>query len=368
MYETDKRIVLTLDAGGTNFVFSAVQGNKEIVNAVNLPAETKDLEKSLQQIKHGFEQVTTQLDQKPSAISFAFPGPADYPNGIIENIGNVPGFAGGVPLKSILEHHFKMPVFINNDGDLFVYGEAIAGLLPQVNRMLEESGSSKRYRNLFGITLGTGFGGGMVSNNELLIGDNSNATEVWLLRNRLYPECFAEEGACIRAIRHEYAKCCDQEFNKTPSPKEIADIAAGEADGCRDAALQAFNCLGVVLGDALATCTTLFDSLIVIGGGISNSYELFINSLLKEINGKIRSYSGSRLGRIVQKVYDLENENTIENFKQGKTTKLPIPGTDKAIDYDSEKRVGIGKSILGTSRAVSIGAYAFALNELDKKQ
>jgi len=30
-YENDNRIVLTLDAGGTNFVFSAMQGNKEIV-------------------------------------------------------------------------------------------------------------------------------------------------------------------------------------------------------------------------------------------------------------------------------------------------------------------------------------------------
>ncbi|MCP3966034.1 MAG: ROK family protein [Lentisphaerae bacterium] len=367
MYESDKRIVLTLDAGGTNFVFSAICGNNEITEPVSLPAETMDLNKSLEQIKSGFKLIMNQLERKPDAISFAFPGPADYPSGIIENIGNVPGFAGGVPLKSILEHHFKLPVFINNDGDLFVYGEAIAGLLPQVNKMLGESGSSKRYRNLFGITLGTGFGGGMVNNNELLIGDNSNATEVWLLRNRLYPECFAEEGACIRAIRHEYAKCCEIDFHSAPAPKEIAAIAKGHALGFQDAAKQSFKCLGTVLGDALATCTTLFDSLIVIGGGISNSYELFIDHLLKEINGKIRNYSGNKLGRIVQKVYDLENDNHIENFKAGKTMQLPIPGTDKTINYDSEKRVGISRSILGTSKAVSIGAYAFALNELDKK-
>ena len=36
MYENDKRIVLTLDAGGTNFVFSAIRGNIQIVSQNSL--------------------------------------------------------------------------------------------------------------------------------------------------------------------------------------------------------------------------------------------------------------------------------------------------------------------------------------------
>ena len=38
MYEYDKRVVLTLDAGGTNFVFSAIQGNNEMRSQRWLPA------------------------------------------------------------------------------------------------------------------------------------------------------------------------------------------------------------------------------------------------------------------------------------------------------------------------------------------
>ena len=38
MYEHDERIVMTLDAGGTNFVFSAIQGCREIVEPICLPA------------------------------------------------------------------------------------------------------------------------------------------------------------------------------------------------------------------------------------------------------------------------------------------------------------------------------------------
>ena len=37
MYEHDERIVMTLDAGGTNFVFSAIQGCREIVEPICLP-------------------------------------------------------------------------------------------------------------------------------------------------------------------------------------------------------------------------------------------------------------------------------------------------------------------------------------------
>ena len=140
------------------------------------------------------------------AISFAFPGPADYPAGIIGDLGNLPGFRGGVALGPMLEDRFQIPVFINNDGDLFVYGEAIAGFLPYVNGLLEKAGSPKRYKNLFGVTLGTGFGGGIVRNGELFIGDNSMAGEVWLLRNKLDPAMNAEEGASIRAVRRVFAE------------------------------------------------------------------------------------------------------------------------------------------------------------------
>ena len=70
----------------------------------------------------------------------------------------------------------ECPVIINNDGDLFAYGEAMAGFLPKVNSMLADAGSPKRYRNLFAVTLGTGFGGGIVRDGQLL-GKGHNQVE-----------------------------------------------------------------------------------------------------------------------------------------------------------------------------------------------
>src|SRR5689334_16366881 len=153
-----KPSVMTLDAGGTNFVFSARQGQEAVVKSFSLPAYADDLERSLANVIEGFGRVRSQLASPPAAISFAFPGPADYPKGVITAPGNLTAYRN-VPLGPILEDSFGIPVFINNDGDLFAYGEATAGLLPWVNGLLEKAGSPKRFHNLLGVTLGTGFGG-----------------------------------------------------------------------------------------------------------------------------------------------------------------------------------------------------------------
>ena len=157
MYEYDKRVVLTLDAGGTNFVFSAIQGNNEMISPISLPAVSDNLDECLEVLVKGFDRVIAAISVPPVAISFAFPGPADYKNGIIGDLPNFPSFRGGVALGPLLKHKYGIPVFIENDGNLFAYGEALSGALPMINRELSLAGCSREYKNLIGITLGTGF-------------------------------------------------------------------------------------------------------------------------------------------------------------------------------------------------------------------
>lgn len=90
-------------------------------------------------------------------------------------------------LGAFLEEEFGIPVYINNDGNLFAYGEALAGILPSINEELKAAGNPKRYKNLLGITLGTGFGAGVVIDNCLLAGDNGCGGDVWIMRNKNIP-------------------------------------------------------------------------------------------------------------------------------------------------------------------------------------
>ncbi len=358
------KTVLTLDAGGTNFVFSAIKNNQEIVKPVSLPSNGHQLDLCLSTIKEGFKTVIHQLEKYPDAISFAFPGPADFPNGIIGDLYNLPGFRGGVPLGGILENEFNIPVFINNDGDLYAYGEALAGYLPYINQQMQNAGSQKRFRNLVGLTLGTGFGAGIVINGELLIGDNSAAAEVWLLRNKIKPQTNAEEGISIRAIKRVYAELCNIEISDSPEPHDIYKIGIGEIKGNKVAACEAFRQLGEVLGDAISQVITLTDSIAVIGGGIAGAHTLILPGLLNEMRNNYIAYSGDVYPRLSQRIFNLDDKDELALFVKGETKELKVPGTNKSYFYDSMKRLGIGFSQIGTSKATALGAYNYAVNKL----
>lgn len=135
--------VLTLDAGGTNFVFSAMRDSEPVTAPLTLPAHADDLEQCLSTLIAGFETIARQANSEIDAISFAFPGPADYQNGIIGNLPNFKAFNGDVPLGPILMRHFNVPVFINNDGNLFAAGIVQSGFLSQLNARLRQAGSKR---------------------------------------------------------------------------------------------------------------------------------------------------------------------------------------------------------------------------------
>ena len=232
MYEKDRRIVITLDAGGTNFVFGAVQGDRFVVEPITLPSNSDRLDRCLETMVEGFRTVIGRLPEQPAAISFAFPGPADYPRGIIGGyLPNFPSFRDGVALKDFLEERFGIPTFINNDGDLYAYGEALAGALLEINARLEAAGSAKRFRNLIGYTFGTGFGVGIVVDNRLNRGDNS-CVETFCLRHKDLPDINVEEGVSIRAVKRLYAEYAGVD-DDTLDPKAIFEIAEGASGRCR---------------------------------------------------------------------------------------------------------------------------------------
>lgn len=361
----DKNVILTLDAGGTNFVFSAYRGGKEIVEPIVRPSNSHDLEKCINTIFSGFEIITKMLVQLPDAISFAFPGPADYARGIIEDLPNFKAFNGGVPLGPILEEKFRLPVFINNDGNLFAYGEALAGFLPDLNKRIVEHGGIKQFKNLVGLTLGTGFGCGIVLNDRMLVGDNSNDAGIHLTLNKFNTSWNAEESVSTRAIQRVYAEEAGISPATTLMPVDIFNIAKGNLEGNKEAALHSFRIFGEALGSSIANILTLIDGIVVIGGGLAAAWELFSPAMFAEINREYEDASGNKSSRLSVKVYNLEDENAFDEFSRGKIVTLPVSYSDRIIKYDNIARVGIGLSKLSASSAIAIGASAFAIQQLN---
>lgn len=360
----DKRIVMTLDAGGTNFIFSAIMNNKPVVRPIRFEPYAHNLKKCLETIIKGFEVVKEKLPEAPLAISFAFPGPADYSKGIIGNLPNFKAFSGGVALGPMLENHFRIPVFITNDGNLFVYGEAHHGFLPELNRDLKREKSPKRFKNIVGITLGTGFGVGAVSNGQLIEGDNSNGGEGWLLRDLVSPHSYVEEHISREGIRRSYAKKSGLPLDKVGSPLDIYQIAFLGQKNNRQAAIETFEDFGTVLGEALANLIAIVDGIVVLGGGISKAFDLFSPTMFKQLRSSYTLPDGDTINRLPQQIFNLEDPTEKRAFLKGHPKKINIPGTNKKMIYDPFFKIGIGVSKYNTGQMIAIGAYNLALDKL----
>lgn len=359
---SDKRTVMTLDAGGTNFVFSAIRGCREIIEPICLKAITDNLDKCLELIAQGFQCVLEKLDNAPVAISFAFPGPADYANGIIGDLPNFGCFRGGVALGPFLKERFGLPVFINNDGNLFAYGEAAAGFLPYVNSILEEAGSTRRFKNLIGVTIGTGYGCGVFVDGRLLTGDNGCGGDVWLMRNKKYPALMCEESVSARAVTRVYREITGADV---ATPKDVFDIAEGIKEGDRHAAVKSFEELGEMAADAVIRALDIVDGLVVVGGGVLAASKYIIPAMKREMTESVMTFGGDAFQCLQMNVSNIDDETEREAFIKDGSKMVKLPFSNEVIRYLVDKKTAVGVSRLGTSRAVAIGAYALALNQID---
>ena len=116
-------------------------------------------------------------------------------------------------------------------------------------------------------------------------------------------------------------------------------------------------------GDAIANALTLIDGLVVLGGGLSGAAHLFRAALLDELNGKLDASSGP-VDRLPSKVLDLNDPAGLSALVAQHSQQLTIPGTAQTVAYARQKLTGVGVTRLGTTAAIALGAYAYALGEI----
>ena len=348
-------LILTLDAGGTNFVFNGIKGGALVLHAgVVLPAESRNLKRSLDNLVRGFREVCerTRGLGPPAAASFAFPGPADYRAGVIGPLENMPAYGGAVPLAATLRDALGLPVFVNNDGDLFAYGAARHGELRELNGALEARGSPRRLTSLAGMTLGTGWGCGFVADGVMFTGSSSTGMEIGAcpyVDGRAIEET-ASAGGLVRLFREELgAVPFPFDADEPGLPQRIAALARGKRAAAVPAAERAFRRLGEALAFGLNWTIGLLDpDLVVLGGGLAGAWGLgaphaLAHARSAHVSGRARGY---------KRLFDLGDEAEREEFLRDETAVM------------QGKKTGIARSRLATDEAIMRGAYDFALRAL----
>lgn len=181
-------------------------------------------------------------------------------------------FAGweGYPLGPRLNAALAMPVQVGNDVAAFVLGE-------------QQFGAGRGIKNFFGITLGTGVGGGLVLNSRLHNGENGAAAEIGHIPGFGKRHCTCgrvghlETIAAGRSISALYA----QETGNTHSAKTVAQLAR---DG-DEVAARIFERAGEGVAKAALMISGILDiSALVVGGGVASAWDL----LLPAMEGTLR--------------------------------------------------------------------------------
>ncbi len=279
--------VVAVDLGGTMIKGALVNDRGETIAAQEQPTQAFKgreyvLEERLLPFIRGLIETSTMEGLKAGSIGLAVASPLNPWEGILYNPPNLPGW-GIFPLLSYLQDRLPLPVYMDNDANLFALGEWLWG-----------AGDGKT--PLVCLTLGTGIGGGVVyDHGRLWHGAHGTGGELGHMTVDMNgPLCNCGNRGCLEAMASAAAlrKWMDQALEKSRnsllSPGADAREIAQAAFMGDSLALEAFQWLGKNLGVGLASLANIFDpQLMVLGGGLSRAGMLLLSPAVEEFKSRV---------------------------------------------------------------------------------
>ena len=182
--------VVGVDMGGTKILAAVINAKGEIVQqAKRATKPKKGPEEVIERITRCIREAIDSAELNPSqirAIGIGSPGPLDPETGVIIFAPNL-GWSN-VPLKAKLEANLSIPTFVDNDVNVGTLGEYAFG-------------AGQGVKNLVGIFVGTGIGGGIILDGKLFHGVNKTAGEVGhMIVEAKGPRCGCGNFGCLEAV------------------------------------------------------------------------------------------------------------------------------------------------------------------------
>ena len=267
-----------VDIGGTKILAGLVDEEGRIGSTARRDTPRRDADAVLGVVAELVDELATPGEVVGVGLGVA--GPVDADRSMVFYAPNLAW--GGVPVRDILEAKVGLPVVVENDGNAAAWGEFRFGAGADVS-------------DLVMVTVGTGIGGGIVVNGELLRGAHGAAGEIGHMnvvvegracgcgRHGCW-EQYASGNALVREARHLAAEHrADAELLLSlgdGSPEGVQGIHVTEAARAGDpVAIRAFSTIGTWLGRGLADLVAILDpGTFVIGGGVSEAGDLLLDS------------------------------------------------------------------------------------------
>ena len=259
--------IIGVDLGGTKVQSSRISDLRVEASERTLISSKGSEQQVIDEV---IDNISKVLTKEVTGIGIGVPGLVDE-EGILYDIQNIPSWKK-VPLKQILQEHFELPVYINNDANCFALGEKYYG-------------KGKGRANMMGLIIGTGLAAGIIIDDKLYNGHN----------------CGAGEFGMLSYLDHNYEYYATGQFftnvHQTKGELVYQKALEGEAD-----ALQLFHELGGHIGNCLIAILYSVDpEFIVLGGSVGQAYNLYKEAIT--LRFKTFAYSPV-IGRLTIEVSD----------------------------------------------------------------
>jgi glucokinase len=282
---TEKWLV-GVDLGGTTTKIAFLSKYGELLHKWEIPTDKSDNGKNIiVDIAKAIDRKLEELDQSKAkliGIGMGAPGPVDMSKGIIYEAVNL-GWDKNTPLKDLLEVETGLPAVIDNDANCAALGEMWKG-------------AGDGAKDLVCVTLGTGVGGGVITNGDIVHGVKGAAGEIGHITVVAQGgfQCNCGKTGCLETVASAtgVVRLANEKLDSTTVPSSLRDIwneyqvisakdvfdAAGKND---ELAQSVVDQLAFYLGMALANLGNVLNpEKIVLGGGVSKSGEILLKPVM----------------------------------------------------------------------------------------
>jgi len=278
---------ICLDIGGTKVLGAIFNQDGQIVHRLKKKTKAKE---GMQNVEDTIVSVVDEMTASfgitlsdVEAIAAGAPGVINQDTGVVLFSPNLPW--QNYAIEEILEERFKTPFYIGNDVNVGVYGEW-------------KHGAARGLRNVVGLFIGTGIGGGLILDGKLYTGFDCKGAEYGhMVLNIEGPRCNCGQRGCLEAFSSklgmsDYIRQQISRGRSTMMEGAIVDnVFKSKAmktayDAGDQVMIEAIDraCLYLAVGSGNLV-NTFSPEMIVLGGGVMEAMgDVFLDRILSKVD------------------------------------------------------------------------------------
>lgn len=261
----NKQYIIGVDVGGTNMKAVLFDG-KNIIDDYLLATPKDDLDHFLIMLKALIEPLEERAKKdkvKIKGLGIGIAGVIDYEEGKMLESPNI-SILDNIKIYEKIKERINLPIKIDNDANCFLRAEM-------------KLGAGTKFNNAYGIIIGTGIGGAWWNNNKIYQGAHGGGGEPGRMIIN-FREPIELEETYKKLLQNNPAKMANEAYRADPLAEKT------------------FKEVGNILGIALANIVNLIDpEIIIVGGGVVDSSDLFLNQTKKTMKKYIMSNKSKKI-------------------------------------------------------------------------